>query len=368
MFDPVFGWSAAAELAGDRAWLAALCRVEAALATACATAGLIPSAEAERIRLACDPAGISLPAQQIEAGGNPVIPLASALRQRAGTDAVHLGATSQDVLDTAAMLISREVLALIRAELAGCEAACAALAERHAGTPMIGRTLLQQAEPTTFGVLAAGWGTGLRRALRKLSEAELSGLLAVQLGGAAGTLAGWHPHGAAVRAALAAELGLADPGTTWHTERGRIAELAGLLGLAATAIGKPATDVVLLAQSELAEVAEANPGGSSAMAHKRNPIAAVTARAAAAQAPGLVATLLAAGAPELQRGAGPWHAEWPALRRLLLAVAGGAARLRVSLGGLRVDEDALRAHLPTGPVDVGHAADLVAEYLEGRTR
>ena len=179
---------------------------------------------------------------------------------------------------------------------------------------------------------------------------------------------GWHPHGPAVRAAFAAELGLADPGTVWHTERSRIAELAGALGATSGVLGKIATDVVLLAQTELGEVREAPSGGSSTMAHKQNPIAAVTARAGAAQAPGLVATLLAAMPGELQRGAGPWHAEWPALTALLNTTGGAADRLATSLAGLQVDEDALARNLPGGNTDVGHAGDLVDHYLAGRPR
>jgi 3-carboxy-cis,cis-muconate cycloisomerase len=231
---------------------------------------------------------------------------------------------------------------------------------------MIGRTLLQQAVPTTFGAVAAGWGEGLDRTTLGL-RAALGGL-AVQLGGAAGTLAGWRPHGPAVRAAFAAELGLADPGTVWHVERSRIADLANALGAACGVIGKIATDVVLLAQTELGEVREAASGGSSTMADKHNPIAAVTARAGAAQAPGLVATLLAAMPAELQRGAGPWHAEWPALTALLNTTGGGADRLTTSLTGLEVDADAMARNLQGDNTDVGHAGDLVDHYLAARAR
>jgi 3-carboxy-cis,cis-muconate cycloisomerase len=363
LFDPVFGMTRAAQLTGPGRWLAAMCRFEAALARACEASGLLDAATVALVVGACDPAGLDLPPAEIAAGGNPVIPLVTALRRRAGTDAVHLGATSQDVLDTAAMLLSAAVLDELLADLAACADECAALAGRFAGTAMIARTLLQQAVPTTFGAVAAGWGAGLDRARGVL--ARVRGDLAVQLGGAAGTLAGWYPHGPAVRAAVAADLGLADPLSTWHTDRTRIAELAGALGTVAVAVGKTATDIVLLSQSEIAELAEAAPGGSSAMPHKRNPIAAVTARAAAAQVPGLVATLLAAGAPELQRGAGPWHAEWPALQSLLRATAGSAVRLRVALTGLVVDPAAMAARLD-GPPELAPATELVAHYLKGR--
>jgi 3-carboxy-cis,cis-muconate cycloisomerase len=365
LFPPVFGMVAAAELLDDAAWLSALCRVEAALARACSSAGLISADEAARVEAACDPATITLPAAEIEAGGNPVIPLVALLRQRAGYGA-HFGATSQDVLDTASMLLARSVLTLICAELAASITACAELASRHRDTAMMARTLMQQALPTTFGFVAASWGAGLVTARIRL-QAVTAGL-AVQLGGPVGTLAGWHPHGNTVRAALAAELGLADPGRSWHTDRTPIAELAGALGLAAVAISKPALDVVLLSQSEVAELAEAAPGGSSAMPHKHNPIAASTARAAAAQAPGLVSTLLWAGAQELQRGAGSWHAEWPALRGLLLSVAGAANRLRTSLTGLRVDVAAMQAHLGGAQPAVGHAAEQVEDFVRAAAR
>jgi 3-carboxy-cis,cis-muconate cycloisomerase len=177
-------------------------------------------------------------------------------------------------------------------------------------------------------------------------------------------MAAVHPHGPALRAALAAELGLVDPGRSWHADRTPVLTLATSLGVAAAVVGKVATDVVLLSQTEIAEVHEGAPGGSSAMPHKQNAVAAIAARAAAAQAPGLVATVLAQ-APELQRGAGPWHAEWPALGRLLQAAAGSARRLRDSLGDLGVDTAAMARAAGADPT-VGHAPDLVDAWLAGR--
>jgi 3-carboxy-cis,cis-muconate cycloisomerase len=286
-------------------------------------------------------------------------------------NAVHLGATSQDVLDTAMMLVASRALAVLIDDLRACADAAADLARRHRDSAMAGRTLLQQALPTTFGALAAVWGAGLDRAVTRLVAVRAA--LPVQLGGAAGTLAALHPAGLLVLAHFAEELGLAEPDGVWHAERGVLAELAGALGQAAAAVAKPAKDVALLAQSELGEVREAAPGGSSAMPHKHNPIAAVTAAAAAAQAPGLVATVLSAGAAELQRGAGGWHAEWPAITGLLRAVGGAAARLRDSLTGLEIDTAALRRNLAglagfADVTDVGHAGDLVDRYLERRAR
>jgi 3-carboxy-cis,cis-muconate cycloisomerase len=378
LWDPIFGASAVAAEVDDRAWLRALCEAEAALAWSCAAAGLIGQAAARRVEAACKEVAATDPAElgrAAAADGNPVIPLVARLRERA-PEGVHLGATSQDILDTAAMLVSRRALDVLLPDLRAAADACAALARRYRDTPMAGRTLLQQAVPTTFGLVAAGWGAGLDRSAAGLADVR-DHRLAVQLGGAAGTLAAWHPAGPVVLAAFAADLGLAEPDGVWHTERTRVAELATALGTACGAVAKVATDVVLLAQTELAEVREAAGGGSSAMPHKHNPIAAVTARAAAAQAPGLVATLLAAMPAELQRGAGPWHAEWLPLTALLRATGGAAARLRASLTGLEVDTAAMARHIAGGPIAdgdawheprTGHAADLVDRYLARRHR
>jgi 3-carboxy-cis,cis-muconate cycloisomerase len=374
LWDALFGRTAAVEATDSRAWLKALCDVEAALAVACARLGLVESADADAVAAACAQAAtvdLHEIGDRAVAGGNPVIPLVAMLREQAGSAAaaVHMGATSQDILDTAAMLVTHRALAAVIDASTEAGGAAAKLARAHRDDAMIGRTLLQPAVATTFGAVAAGWGEGLDRSLRSLRNAR-SGV-AVQLGGAAGTMAGWYPHGPAVRAAFAAELGLTDPGVVWHTERSRIAELAAALGSACGVIEKIATDIVLLAQTGIGEVSEAEPGGSSAMAHKRNPIAAVTARAAAMQAPGLVATLVSAMAAELQRGAGPWHAEWPALTALLRTTGGAARRLADSLTGLRVDTEATARNLAAVAetnvgLDVGHAGDLVDHYLAGR--
>jgi 3-carboxy-cis,cis-muconate cycloisomerase len=371
LWDPVFGRTAVVAATDSRSWLRALCDVEAALAVACARTGLITAADAEAVVAASIKVAESNPddiGQAAVAGGNPVIPLVAALREQAGSahGAVHFGATSQDVLDTASMLTARRACELLVDAVAEAADAAANLARAHRDVVITGRTLLQGAVPTTFGAVAAGWGEGLDGAARGLGVARAE--LAVQLGGAAGTLASWHPHGPAVRAAFATEIGLCDPGVVWHTERSRIAALAAALGGTCGVIAKVALDVVLLAQSEVGEVSEAAPGGSSAMAHKRNPIAAVTARGGAIQAPGLVATLLTAMPAELQRGAGPWHAEWPALTALLRTTGGAARRLADSLGGLRVDAAAMASNLERlpGDLDVGHAGDIVDHFLAGR--
>lgn len=377
LFDGIFGTTAVTAATDDSALIDAMCEAETALARACARAGLIDLPVALEIAAAgegvrrMDPAELG---RRAVAGGNPVIPLVAELRARVGASAgadaaraVHLGATSQDILDTALMLVSQRALGVLLADLGECVGAVRTLVREHRATPMCGRTLMQQAVPTTFGAVAAGWGAGIERAAARLRA--IRDALPAQLGGAAGTLTPLHPHGFTVAAAFADELGLAVPDGVWHTDRTVITELAGALGSTAAAIAKPALDVVLLAQNEIGEVREASPGGSSAMAHKHNPIAAITARAAAAQAPGLVATLLAAGAPELQRGAGAWHAEWPALICLERSVGGAASRLWACLGGLQVDTGAMERNLQAiaesvAIDDVGHAIDLADRYLE----
>ena len=354
LFGGVLARGPVAAAVSDEAWLAALLRVEEALARIAA-----PPDAAAAIALACraDRFDVAALGAAAAAGGNPVIPLVDALRAAVGPPHaawVHRGATSQDVLDTGGALVASRSIGLLLADLASATDAAAHLARAHRDTVMAGRTLLQQAVPTTFGLLAAGWLTGLDTAAARL--AEVRARLAVQLGGPAGTLAGLDVD---APARLAAALGLAVPVLPWHTDRTRIAELAGALGTAAGAATKPARDVTLLAQTEVGEVSEGRPGGSSSMPHKRNPVAAVSVLAAAAQAPGLVATLLAAMPQELQRAAGGWHAEWRPLRELLITTGSAAAWLRECLAHLVVHPDRMRANLPPGPADVGFAGELV---------
>jgi 3-carboxy-cis,cis-muconate cycloisomerase len=320
-------------------WLQAMLDFEAGLARAQARAGVISPTDAERIAAACR--AELYDAAELDAGiGNPAGPLVQAIRARVDAP-VHKGATSQDTIDTAAMLVAKRALPPLLADLHAAADAAAALARAHRDTPMAGRTLLQQAVPTTFGLKAAGWMSGLDDARARLAAFRP----AVQLGGAAGTLAALGDDGLAVLAALAQELDLAEPALPWHTLRGRVGELAGALGIAAGAIAKPARDVTLLAQTEVGEAREAASGGSSAMPHKRNPVAAVAALGCAGRAPGLVATLLAAMAQEHERAAGAWHAEWAPFSDLLTAVASAAAWLRQCLEGLEPDTARMRANL-----------------------
>jgi 3-carboxy-cis,cis-muconate cycloisomerase len=280
---------------------------------------------------------------------------------------VHRGATSQDILDTAAMLVAREALGAILDDLIAAAAAAAGLARRHRDTPMAGRTLLQQAVPVTFGLKAAGWLAGLEDARRWLGEIRLE-RLAAQLGGAAGTLAALGDAGPRVAAAYAAELGLAEPELPWHTLRGRVGELAGALAVVSGAVAKVARDVVLLSQTEVGEVRGEVGGGSSAMPHKHNPVAAVCALACAQQAPGLAATLLAAMAHEHERAAGSWHAEWRPLSELLRGTGSAVAWLRACLEGLSVDEARMRENLALtgGRLMAERVAAALAPKLGGR--
>jgi 3-carboxy-cis,cis-muconate cycloisomerase len=335
----------------DRAWLQAMLDAEAALARAEARVGLIPGEHADAITRACraaefDAAEIGRDAADT---ANPVVPLVRALAAAVGGAAagdVHRGATSQDILDTAAMLVASRALRPLLEDLSAASNAAAGLAREHRDTPMAARTLLQQALPTTFGMKAAGWMAGLDDAAAGL-RAVRDERLAAQLGGGGGTLASLGDDGIAVLALFAQELGLQEPVVPWHTARGRIADLAGALGEAAGAVGKPALDLVLLAQTEVAEVREGTPGrgGSSTLPHKQNPVAAVCAVACANQAPGLVSTLLAGMLQEHERAAGGWQSEWLPLARLLETVGSAAAWTRDSLEHLEVDRERMRANL-----------------------
>lgn len=347
LFGPLFTAPDVAAQTSDGAVVRALLDVEAALARAAASVHAIPADAAEAITVAC--AGEFDSAALGEAGqsaGNPVVPLVRAIERRLPASAmpwVHHGATSQDVLDTGLMLVSKRALAPMLAALRTTSTSLATLAETHRRTLIAGRTLGQQALPTTFGLKAAGWLVALDTSAVRLREVPL----AVQLGGAAGTLAALGDRGIAVAAALATELGLAEPVLPWHTDRQRLLDLGAALAGVAAALGKLALDVTLLAQSEVAEVAEGGSGGgSSAMPHKRNPVNSVLIRSASVRAPGLLATLYTAAAQqEHERATGGWHAEWETLRDLL-DVVGGAAGLAARLvPTLRVDAARMRTTL-----------------------
>jgi len=348
------GWagSPAASATADTAYLRALLDAEAALTRAQAALGLAPDEAAAAVTGAADAGRFDARslAERARGGGNPVIPLVADLTKAVGEEYgpyVHRGATSQDIMDTATMLVAARTLDLVLADLERTGRALARLAARHRDTAMPGRTLTQQAVPTTFGLKAAGWRS-LTLDARDRVKAVRDGLPA-QLGGAAGTLAAFTAYGAqdpqALTAAFARELGLRQPLLPWHTLRTPIADLAGCLAFTTGALGKMAADVLVLGRTEIAEVAEGSGGGSSAMPHKANPVRSTLIAAAARRAPQLAATLYGAQAAEDERPAGAWHAEWEPLRDLL-RLAGGAARDAAELAeGLRVNADTMREHL-----------------------
>lgn len=352
LFDPLLARGPVREATADAAWLQAMLDVEAALARALAQAGVIAPHEADAIAAAChvDSYDIAAIGAQAAATGNPVPALVRALTAQVEGPAaahVHRGATSQDILDTAAMLVARRAITALVADLRSAADEAARLARAHRDTPMAGRTLLQHAAPITFGLKAAGWMSGLDETAGRLDEV-CDHRLVVQLGGAAGTLASLGNAGLLVRRHLAADLELAEPVLPWHTMRIPLADVTAALGVAAGVVAKVAGDVILLAQTEIAEVVEEGPngrGGSSTLPQKRNPVAAVTAVACSRQAPGLVATLLGAMAHEHERAAGAWHAEWQPFTALLRGVGSAAAWLRDSLTYLHVDPTNMKHNL-----------------------
>ncbi|MEV7282234.1 3-carboxy-cis,cis-muconate cycloisomerase [Streptomyces sp. NPDC093111] len=408
LLDPVRAGSPAEAATGDTAFLRALLDAEAALVRAQATLGAAPAEAARAVTdAAADPYRFDVRsiALRARAGGNPVIPLVADLTAAAGEwgASVHRGATSQDILDTAAMLVAARTLGEVLADLDRTETALAALAAAHRDTPMPGRTLTQHAVPTTFGLKAAGWRSLVLDARDRLLAVR--DRLPAQLGGAAGTLAAFVDSGgdsgsdgggdgggdngsvdgsrdgnddgsdngaayaAALPAAYARELGLAAPLIPWHTLRTPVADLAGALALATGALGKIAADVLTLSRTETAELAEGAGGGSSAMPHKANPVRATLVASAARRSPHLAASLYACLPAEDERPAGAWHAEWEPLRELLRLTGGAAHHTAALTEGLRVDAAAMRAHLDlTGGLLVSERLSVVLAPLLGRAR
>lgn len=358
-FEPIFVPDAMREAVSDAAWLEAMLAAEVALARAQARVGVIPAEAAHEVAEACRPERFDLEAiaREARAAGNPIPALVAAANQ----EWVHHGATSQDIVDSAAMLVARRALDLIGGDLEGVAAACARLAEEHRETPMQARTLMQQAEPTTFGLKAAGWLDAVLDAREALASTEL----AAQLGGAAGTLASMGDHGPEVLREFARALGLAEPTLPWHAQRGRVAELGASLAIAAGVLGKVALDVELLAQTEVGEVASGS-GESSSMPHKRNPVEAVRARACARRVQAAAGLLLRGVSDhEHERAAGAWHAEWAPLSDALACTGGGAAAAREMLERLEVRPDRMRANSSGDPGQhVAAAARLVDRALE----
>jgi 3-carboxy-cis,cis-muconate cycloisomerase len=337
----------------DRDYLQALLDVEVALAAAQAASGVIPAASVDDIRAVAKADRYDIAALESDArtDGNIVIPLVrklteavAALNQESARY-VHRGATSQDIIDTAQVIRIRAESAALQESLTAIMSACASLARRHVSTPMPGRTWLQHASPTTFGLKAAGWLDMIGRCRDGLRDSARRSQV-LQLGGASGTLAALGGAGVAVTDAMAKELGLAAPAMPWHAHRDRMADVASAFGITAGALGKIGRDLALLAQSEIGEAfEERGSGGSSSMPHKQNPVRAVTAVAGAIRAPGLVATILAAMPQEHERAAGGWQAEWPAMAELITTTRESADAIAVAIGHLRIDASAMRRNL-----------------------
>lgn len=353
LFSGLFARGPVAAQVSDEALLQAMVDVELALVRALVGAGVAP-VEAERdLDAVADAGALDLAAlgRSTAEKGTPVPALVGALRDRLGDSpaatVLHSGATSQDIVDTAIMLVARRALEPLLSDLAGASELCAGLAAAHRSSLQAGRTLLQQAVPLTFGLKAAGWMTALDESWGELDRVRTREL-AVQLGGAVGTLSSLGKHGLEVASSLAAQLELVEPQVPWHTIRVRPARLASALGIALGAMAKVARDAVLLAQTEVDELSEGGGdgrGGSSTMPHKRNPVGAVAVLACAERGPGLVATILGAMVQEHERAAGAWQAEWEPLLELLRLTGSAAAALRDVLAGLKVHADRMRANL-----------------------
>jgi 3-carboxy-cis,cis-muconate cycloisomerase len=363
IYDALVGEPAVDLLWTDTSIVAAMLEVEAALAKAQASVGVIPQRAAEIIARCTGAAHYDLAALASEAAksGNIAIPLIAQLTERVARideDAaryVHWGATSQDIIDTATVLTLRATTEFVLARLERAADAAATLAERHVSTVMAGRTWLQHATPTTFGLKAAGWMAALDRAHARI-EASLNDAMTLQFGGASGTLAALGDRGISVATALANELALRQPELPWHAQRDNFATFAATLGVSVGSMGKIARDIALLAQTEVAEAFEGGgegAGGSSAMPQKRNPVGVSVVLAASVRAPGLVATMLAALPQEHERALGGWQAEWETLPALVRLAAGAARHTAELLGALQVDANRMRAN-----VDITNGASL----------
>ena len=328
---------------------------EAALARAEAALGVIPQSAAGPIAAACKAESFDLGAlaDASTRSGNLAIPLVKALTSnvaRTNNDAaryVHWGATSQDVIDTATMLTLRSAIDALLGDIDRAVAGFAKLARQHRTTAVVARTWLQHALPMPFGLKLAEYAAALHRSRKRLHRLRKEAL-ALQFGGAAGTLAALGDNGLPVAERLAQELKLPLPDAPWHTHRDRIAEMAAVFAIVAGTCGKIARDVSLMMQTDVGEAFEPSGegrGGSSTMPHKRNPVAAASALGAATMAPNLAATIFAAQVQDHERSAGPWHAEWPTLPTLLLVTSGALAAIVDIAEGLEVDAARMRVNL-----------------------
>ncbi len=359
MLDPGFTTAEMATVFSASSRVGALLQFEAALALALADVGLAPSEAADAVAEACrtpivDPKAV-LAATWTE--GSPLIPLTREIRSRlseADAEWVHHGATTQDAIDTATMLQARQALDILDNGLTAVARLAASMVIEFRGQPQIGRTFLQHARPTTFGMRAASWLDPTVRHISALRRARAE--LVVQLGGPVGNLAPYDDRGVEMMGALAARLGLGTPILPWHTDRSRLSELASTVERAARTMAKIAVDLALLAQSDIAEI-RVRAGGSSSMGGKRNPIDAVRA-IAAAEACSAAAGMVTAGRPhELDRAIGGWHVEWLAIPLLFQTAGAAVEAINTGLETLEVDGDRMTSHV--GP-------DAEALNLDGR--
>jgi 3-carboxy-cis,cis-muconate cycloisomerase len=364
---PLFSSAAMRAVCDDTAYLQHMLDFEAALARAEAAVGVIPASAVAPIAQACkaEAFDIAALAEAATRSGNLAIPLVKALTAavaRADPNAaryVHWGATSQDVIDTATMLTLRAAIDALLADIDRAVAGFAKLATQHRDTAMVARTWLQHALPMPFGLKLAEYAAALHRSRARLKRLRVESL-ALQFGGAAGTLAALGDKGLAVAEKLAAALKLPLPDAPWHTHRDRIADAASVFAILTGSCGKIARDVSLMMQTDVAEAFEPSGegrGGSSTMPHKRNPVSAATALAAASMAPNLAATIFAAQVQDHERSAGPWHAEWPTLPTLQLVTSGALAAIVELAEGLEVDAARMRLNL-----DVTHGL-IMAEAV-----
>jgi 3-carboxy-cis,cis-muconate cycloisomerase len=354
-FDPFFRADAMCRVFSDRGRLQGILDFEAGLARAQSRAGVVPSAAAMAIAGQCraDLFDLVTLSQATAIAGNSAIPIINELtRIVAAADPVaanyvHWGATSQDAMDTGLVLQLRQGLDLLEADAQQLCAALAKVAAEHKETPIAGRTWLQHAAPTTFGLKAAGWLCAVVRHLERVRALRPRALV-LQLGGAAGTLASLDEHAGRTASLLAEDLGLRPAEMPWHSHRDRLVEVAVTLGLLVGSLGKMARDIALMTQSEVAEVAEPSApdrGGSSSMPQKRNPVGCAAVLATATRIPALVSVLLAAMTQEHERGLGGWQAEWETLPEVFLLTSGALSQMRQVIAGLRVDAQRMQANL-----------------------
>ena len=355
LFDDLFRSAQVEHIYSDVEHLQSMLQFEAALARAEALVGLIPEMAARTIVKKCraelfDRKEIAVGAAVSGNLGIPLIKQLTALVARedqAAAHFVHWGATSQDVIDTAAVLQLRRAFEFIDRDLRSLSDTLASLSEAHRLTPIVARSWMQQALPSTFGFIVAGWLDAVLRDRERLEEIRPR-VFTLQFGGAVGTLAALGERGPAVAAALAEDMRLALPTAPWHTHRDRIAEAATTLGLCCGTLAKIARDISLLSQTEIAEVSEPfseGRGGSSSMPHKRNPVTCAIVLAAGLRVPPLVTTMLNSMIQEEARGLGGWHAEWEALPEIVRLTAGALHHLATMVPGLQVYPDRMRQNL-----------------------